>query len=469
MVKDKQVFAVLISAGIFFPPELVPEARREIIQAIERAGYKALLMPEEATGYGGIRTLEEGRKYAQFLDEHRGEYDGVILSLPNFGDENSVILALRNCGVPILIQAYPDYPGKMDVNNRRDAFCGKLSIMNQFTQAKLPFTVFEPHTIAPDHSDFTVQIRKFAGICRVVKGMKSIHVGAIGARTTPWKTVRVDEIALEGKGITVETVDLSDVFEKVKAISDKNERYIRKFEEYREYADWGQTPSENIQTLVKTAVVFDQLIEQYGLDCLAVRCWNEFEAYLKICPCIILGELNNRKVPAACEVDIANAISMYALQLASEQPSVTLDWNNNYKDEADKCVLFHCGPVPRDMLTDRQLIVDNPLQAAVHGPNHSWGASMARIKPASMTYLSSCTDSGRLRFYMGEGAFTNDVIDSDYFGNAGVAVIPGLQKVLIGAGTNGFKHHVSVTCAEVEDVLREAFIKYLNFDIVDFK
>jgi len=103
MKQQIQTFAVLISAGFFFSSELVPEARKEIIEAIEKSGHKTLVMPVEETGYGSIRTLEEGRRYAVFLEEHRGEYDGVVLSLPNFGDENSSILALRNCGVPILI------------------------------------------------------------------------------------------------------------------------------------------------------------------------------------------------------------------------------------------------------------------------------------------------------------------------------------------------------------------------------
>lgn len=468
MRQTKQTFAILISAGIFFPPKFVPEARREIAEAIEKAGHKALLMPEEATEYGGIRTLEEGRKYAEFLETHRGEYDGVVLSLPNFGDENSVILALRNCGVPILIQAYPDKAGEMDVEHRRDAFCGKLSVMNQLTQAQLPFTAFPPHTVSPQDGRFVEQIKKFAGICRVVKGMRQMHVGAIGARTTPWKTVRVDEIALEGMGITVETIDLSEVFGRVNALSEQDPRFLSKMEEYQKYAEWKDTPTENFRTIIKTAVIFDQIIDQYQLNCLGVRCWNEFEAYLKICPCIILGQLNNQGIPAACEVDIANAISMYALQLASQNSTATLDWNNNYGEDEERCILFHCGPAPRDMLKGPQYIVDNPLQAKVHGPGYAWGSSMARFQAFPMTYLSACTDKGRLRFYMGEGEFTGDPIEEAYFGNAGVARIPDLQKVLLGAGMNGFKHHVSVARGHVEEILREAFIKYLKFDIIDF-
>jgi len=464
----KQTFAVMIGTGIFFPPEFCEKARQEIKAAIEQAGYHTLMMPEDATAHGGIESVDEGRKFARFLKEHCGEYDGVILSLPNFGNENSAVLALRDCGVPILIQAYPDMIGRMDVAHRRDAFCGKISIMNLFHQARLPYTVYAPHTIHPSDPRFQEHLRQFAAVCRVVKGMKRVSVGAIGARTTPWKTVRIDEYALEGMGITVETIDLSEVFHRIEKMKTDAPDYRRTLERYREYTSWESVPPANMETIIKTAAVIDQIIEEYRLDCLGIRCWNEFEAYLKICPCIILSELSNRGIPAACEVDIGNALSMYALQLASGTPAVTLDWNNNFGDDENKCILFHCGPAAKDMLADERRIVDNPLQAMVHGANHSWGASMARIKPSPMTYLSARTENGRLGFYMGEGRFTEDSLEPAYFGNAGVAEIPQLQNILLQAGQNGFKHHVSVTLSRQESVLREAFTKYLGYDVIDF-
>lgn len=457
----------MVSTGIFFPPEFCGAARTQMKAAIEKAGIQALLMPEEETAHGGIQSPDEGRKYAKFLKEHEGQYDGVVLSLPNFGNENSAILGLRDCGVPILIQAYPDEIGKMDVAHRRDAFCGKVSIMNLFHQAKLQYTVYPPHTIAPEDPRFLKELTDFAAVCRVVKKMKRVSVGAIGARTTPWKTVRVDEYALEGLGITVETMDLSELFRRVELMSTDSNVYRSKLNVYRTYTEWGSMPERNFETMVKAAAVLDEVIEEYRLDCLGLRCWNEFEAYLHICPCIILSELCNRGIPAACEVDVGNALSMLALQTASGTPAATLDWNNNYGGEENKCILFHCGPVAKDMLAGGREIVDNPLQAMVHGPGNSWGSSMARIKPSPMTYLSSRTENGRLGFYVGEGRFTNDTIEEAFFGNAGVAEILELQKILVKAGQNGFRHHVSVTLSKSEGVLREAFSKYLGYNVID--
>jgi L-fucose isomerase-like protein len=464
----RQTLAVMIGTGIFFPPEFCVKARVEIRSAIEKAGFVALMMPEDATEHGGVQSTDEGRKFAAFLKAHEGKYDGVVLTLPNFGNENSAILGLRDCGTPILIQAYPDKVGLMDVKHRRDAFCGKISIMDLFHQAKLPYTVYPPHTIFPLDPRFDKHLQDFAALCRLVKRMRRVTVGAVGARTTPWKTVRIDEYSLEGMGITVETVDLSEYFHRVEKLNIFSDAYKKKANAYRAYANWGKIPEKSFETMVKAAVVLDEIIDEYKMDCLALRCWNEFEAFLHIGPCLILSELCNRGIPASCEVDVGNAISMLALQEASLRPAATLDWNNNYADEDDKCILFHCGPVAKEMLSGEREVVDNPLQAMVHGPDCAWGASQARIKPSPMTYMSARTEYGRLGFYLGEGRFTDDPIEEAFFGNAGVAEIRGLQKILINAGQRGFRHHVSVTLANCADVLREAFIKYLNYEVVDF-
>ncbi|MFA7206551.1 MAG: hypothetical protein WC102_09510, partial [Saccharofermentanales bacterium] len=137
-------FALYFGNRGFFPETLIAGARDEMKKAVEAQGISTLLLDPSATKFGAVETAAEGEVYAEFLKDNEGKYDGVVLCLPNFGDENGAIKALRDCGVPILIQAYPDEIGKMDFNSRRDSFCGKLSIMDVFYQNKLPFTAFEP-------------------------------------------------------------------------------------------------------------------------------------------------------------------------------------------------------------------------------------------------------------------------------------------------------------------------------------
>src|SRR5664279_5269098 len=132
MLAKTVTFALYFGNRGFFPESLMASAREEITSVLKKLGYDYLLMDESATRFGAVEGTADGIKYAQFLESHRGQYDGVILCLPNFGDETGAIAALQDCGVPILIQAYPDELDKMGFSRRRDAFCGKFSIMDVF-------------------------------------------------------------------------------------------------------------------------------------------------------------------------------------------------------------------------------------------------------------------------------------------------------------------------------------------------
>ncbi len=464
----KLTFALYFGNRGFFPETLISGARQEMKAALEKLGYAALIMNENATRFGAVETAEEGRQYAAFLKEREGQYDGVILSLPNFGDENGAIAALEHCGVPILIQAYPDEIGQMDFQHRRDAFCGKFSVMDVFCQYKLPFTVFKPHVVHPLHEDFKWQMENFAAVCRVVKRMKKFTVGAIGARTTAFKTVRFDELTLQKHGITTETLDLSELFMRVKDIRPRTEKFNQKKSRLQNYADWTGVPDEKLDVLTKVSVAVDDIIEEYKLDCLAFRCWIEIEKELGVAPCVLLSELNDRGIVAACELDVCNAIPMFALSLASEMPATCLDWNNNYGDAENKCILFHCGPVPQSLMTGKGRIIEHPMFAKSFGAGCGWGCNVGRIAPSPMTYASSKTEDGKLVFYLDQGRFTGEPIEDGFFGCAGVAEIADLQAKLLVIGKQGFRHHTSVTFGHVASSVKEAFTTYLNYDMIRF-
>ncbi len=462
----KLTFALYFGNRGFFPGELIAGARKEVKEAVESLGYKTLIMDEGLTRYGAVETVQEGKAYAAFLKENEGEYDGVILSLPNFGDENGAITALKDCNVPILIQAYPDEIGKMDFSSRRDAFCGKFSIMDVFYQYGLPFTVFEPHTVHPSTDTFKEQTEKFAGVCRVVKGMKNLTVGAIGARTTAFKTVRFDELTLQKYGITTEAYDLSELFGRVGKIETNTEQFISKKERLKGYTNWTGVPEDKIDMLSKIGVAIDDMINEYELDCIALRCWEEMEKVLKVSPCVLLSELNDRGIVAACELDVCNAIPMMALSLASKNPATCLDWNNNYGDDLEKCILFHCGPVPQSLMEEKGLVIEHKMFAKSFGQGCGFGCNIGRIAASPMTFSSSKTENGKLIFYTGKGKFTGDPIEDGFFGCGGVARINGLQGKLISIGKQGFRHHVAVTFGNVEEVILEAFT-YLGYEITN--
>lgn len=459
-------FALYFGNRGFMPEKLVMEARKEVAEAVKKAGYDFLIMDEEVTRYGGVETREEGRIYAEWLKKNEGEFDGVILSMPNFSDENGSIAALEDCNVPILIQAYPDEIGKMDFEHRRDSYCGKFSIEDVFNQYGVKYTVLKPHVVHPLTQEFNQNLKDFAAICRVVNGMKKFTIGCIGARTTAFKTVRFDEITLQKYGITVESFDLSDLFIRVEKIGDDDNRVAGRRERLSNYTDCSLVPDDKMNTLSKVSVVLDDYIEEYRLDALTLRCWEEMQEVLGIAPCVLLSELNDRGIVASCEIDLCSAINMYSMQLASEEPTTVLDWNNNYGDDPDKVILFHCGPVPQKLMVEKGTVTDHKMFAKTM-PGCGWGSNEGRIKAFPMTYSNCKTEDGKLTIYVEEGKFTDDAIEEGYFGCAGVAQIPNLQDQLIAMGRNGFRHHTAVGVGHMKSVLYEAFKYYLGYDIIE--
>lgn len=466
MMEIKKVtFALYFGNRGFFPEKLVSEARTEMSSTLKNLGYETLMMDESVTKYGAVEGADDGIKYAKFLKENEGKYDGVILCLPNFSDETGAIAALQDCGVPIFIHAYPDELEKMGFTDRRDAFCGKFSVMDVFCQYGLPFTTFQPHTVAPASETFATHIHQFAATCRVTKGMRRVTVGAIGARTTAFKTVRFDELTLQRYGITTEALDLSEVFLRIRDIKTSSDAFVAKTDRMKGYTNWDGVPSEKYEMLCKLGVVLDDIIEDYDMDCMALRCWIELEKELGISPCVIVSELNDRGIASACELDVCNAVPMYGLLLASQRPATCLDWNNNYGDDPDKCVLFHCGPVPQGLMVEKGQVIDHPMFAKALGAGCGWGCNVGRIAPTPITFASSKTTDGKLWCYLGEGEFTHDKLPKEFFGCAGVVKIENLQDALEYIGHEGYRHHVSVTAGHVVPAVREAFTKYLGYEL----
>ena len=386
--------------------------------------------------------------------------------MPIFIDENGAITALRDANVPILMQAYPDEINKMDFAHRRDAFCGKFSITDVFSQYHVPFTVLKPHVVHPLSKEFKENLDEFAAICRVVNGMKRFTIGCLGARTTAFKTVRFDEVALEKYGITVESFDMSEFFRFVDELKDNDLKVIAKIERLKNYTDFSNVPNERIITLAKVSCVIDKYIEQYHLDAITLRCWNEMETYYRVCPCVLLSELNDRGIVASCEIDLCSAITMRAMSLASLKPTACLDWNNNYGTDLNKVVLFHCGPVAQSLMKEKGIVTEHKMFNKTD-PGSGWGCNEGRIAPFKMTFANCKTEDGKLVAYTSTGEFTNDEIEKSFFGCGGVAKIDNLQDKLIKLARNGFKHHTTVGVGNLKSVLDEAFNTYLHYDLVD--
>lgn len=456
-------FALYFGNRGFFPGELIAAARESMVAACERNGYGYLIMDEAATRYGAVETIEEGRLFAEFLREHRGEYDGIILSLPNFGDENGASVAFREIDVPLLVQAFPDEMDKMDFAHRRDAMCGKMAMCNVLRQKGIRYSLTDSFCVSPDSEEFDGELKKFAGVCRVVKGMKSFNVGALGARTTAFKTVRYDEIAFQRKGINVETIDMAQIFAMMDSVDEESLR--AKAALYASLSDFGTYPPEKLENIARLGVVIDRLIETYDLHAIALRCWDELQKKYGIAPCLILGDLNERGIAAACELDVTNAVMMRAIGLAADHPVMLLDVNNNYESSTDRVIFFHCGPAPASLMQGKGKIEEHLMFKKSYGEGSGVGINKGRYMVGDVTVGSFKTEEGGLFAFVCDGELTDDVLPAAFFGCGTVFKKDGAKEMLNYMARNGYRHHVAITRGHCASAVKEAFDTYLDFHI----
>jgi L-fucose isomerase-like protein len=468
MMNKKMTFGLIVGTRGFFNPKLARQGRNQLLDKLKSLGYSNVILPENATSHGAIETLADAHKCAELFRQKQNEIDGVIVVLPNFGDELGVVqtLDLVKLNVPVLVQASNDRLDAVDVQGRRDAFCGKLSVCNNLYQYGIPFTDTSEHTCDIDSELFGKDIEYFARVCRIVRGLRIARIGAIGARPAAFQTVRFSEKLFQNSGITIVTVDLSEIISKAKALDDKAAKVQQKLSQIKDYGNIpGRIKEENIIKQARLSVVIDDWMAENDLNASAVQCWTSIQDNYGCAACLSMSLMGERFMPSACEVDVAGAVSMYALLLASGKIPGFLDWNNNYGQEINKCVCTHCSNYPKSFMGANIEISELDILGETIGREKCFGAIKGHVSPGEMTYFRISTDDvkGRIKTYLGEGEFTNDPFDMD--GGIAVCKVPELRKLLAYLCRNGFEHHVAMTRTHCADALYEAVAKYLNWDI----
>jgi L-fucose isomerase-like protein len=466
MSKKKMTMGVIVGNRGFFPDHLAKSGREEMIRALQSAGIDAVVLSPEQTKYGAVETHDDAKKCAALFQQNRDRLDGVIVTLPNFGDERAIAdtMRLARLNVPILVQATPDASAKMTIAHRRDSFCGKMSACNNLKQYGIPYSLTRLHTVAPDSKDFQNDLEWFAAICRIVNGFRDLRVGSIGARPTAFNTVRYSEKILESNGISVETLDLSEVFGRIGKLKDSDSVVEAKLAEIRKYVPTSGVPEAALIKMSKLGAVVDGWMKQTDVKISAVQCWTSMEEYFGVVPCTIMSMMSNNLIPSACEVDVCGTLSMYALALASETPSALLDWNNNYGDDPNKAVCFHCSNLPKHFFKDVRMDFQEIIAGTV-GKENTFGTCVGQVKAGAMSFARFSTDdtSGVMRGYVGDGRFTDDPLNT--FGGAGVVEIPNMQKLLHYICERGFEHHVAANFSSVAGATHEAASMYLGWQM----
>jgi L-fucose isomerase-like protein len=464
--KPSAKLGLIVGNRGFFPDHLAASGREEMIRVMEAAGIEVVALTPEESKFGAVETYQEAQRCAELFKKHRETLEGVIVTLPNFGDERAIADSLRLAGlnVPVLVQATPDSAGKMTIRDRRDSFCGKMSACNNLMQYGIPYSLTTLHTEAPDSDVFKKDLLWFVAVCRVVRGLRGLRVGALGARPTAFNTVRYSEKILEANGISTITMDLTDVLGRVDRMKDDDPAAVDKLTAIKKYVSTIDVPASALLKMAKLGAVIDKLMTDAELTISAVQCWTALEEFFGVVPCTVMSMMSENLFSSACETDIAGVIGMHALRLASGTPSALLDWNNNYGDDPNKAVCFHCSNLPKHFFTSVRMDFQEIIAGTV-GKANTFGTCVGRVKAAPMSFARFSTDDlkGKIRGYVGDGRFTEDPLDT--FGGAGVVEIPRMQELLRYICENGFEHHVAANLSTTSAIVHEATTKYLGWDV----
>lgn len=462
-------FGIIIGTRAYFNSELAKDVRKQLLRTLADEGYDYVILPEDATptGSSSIETREDGLKCAELFRQNRDRIDGIIVSLPNFGFEIGIInaISVADLNVPILVQACDDENDKVDLDSRRDAFCGKISVCNNLYQYGIPFTDTTLHTYSIYSELLAKDINKFAGICRVVNGLRHARVGAIGARPAGFQTVRASEKLLQKSGITVVPVDLSEILGAARKIEDTDVELLKKLEEIKCYAVVPKEYNDKLVLQAKFGVAVERWIEANQIDAVAVQCWDSLEQNYGCAACVTMSMLGEKLLPAACEVDIAGAVSMYALTLAAQGQSALLDWNNNFAEDRNKCVCTHCGNFPKSFVRNDLKLGTLGVLGRTLGKVNTFGAVYGKVTKGDFTFFRISTDDtkGVIKAYLGTGEITDDPYGMD--GCIAVTKVDNLQILMKHICKNGFEHHVAMVRNDVKDILNEAIEGYLGWNL----
>jgi L-fucose isomerase-like protein len=390
---ERATLGIIVGNRGFFPGHLARTGRDEMLEAFADEGIDAVLLGADDSAYGAVESRDEAKACAALFRANADRIAGVVVTLPNFGDERAIAETLRMSGlnVPVLIHAAADDPAKMGIDFRRDAFCGKMSACNVLTQYGLPYSLTSQHTQRPESEGFRSDLRQFVATCRVARDLKRARIGAIGARPAAFKTVRYSAKIIEASGIAVEPIDLSEILGRIDKLANDDPHVRAKLDEMNDYVSTQGIPDAALIKMAKLGLVIDRWMKEADVTVSAVQCWTSLEEFFGVVPCTIMSMMSDMNMPSACEVDVCGTISMYALTLASQSPSALLDWNNNYGDDPNKAVCFHCSNLPKsffnDITMDYQAII-----AGTVGRENTYGTVVGKVRPSPMTYARFSTD-----------------------------------------------------------------------------
>jgi len=464
----KQTFGVIVTTRSFFPSHLVKTAREKITALLDKLGYGCVMAGETDTNLGAVLSLGEAKTAAELFKKHGGDIAGLIVVLPNFGEELGVAEAIGRAGldVPVLVQACGDDFDRLDMANRRDAFCGKISLCNNLRQRGIKFSLTASHTCDLDGAEFESDVKRFAAVCNVVRGIKNSRIAMLGARPMAFNTVRFSEKILQKYGISVQTADLSEVIAAAGNCRD-TAAIQAKEKEIRAYGRiHSDIPPEKITLQAKLCIAMEKFVDDLDCQASAVQCWDSLQHNYGCAACLGMGMMGEKGKPSACESDVTGAVSMLIAQLAAGSAPALMDWNNNIRGDENRCIALHCSNFPKSFFGGADMEIGClDVLGSVLGKERTFGACKAQAAAGPMTFVRVTTDDTRgvMKMYVGEGEFEAEKIPTK--GGTALCRVPDLQGLLRYICENGFEHHVCFVRGHAADILEEAMGRYIGAEV----
>jgi len=432
----------------FFSKRLAREMRAQTLAKLREAGH-AVVVPEPGqTAEGCVETRAEAQFCGNLFREQR--VDGVVVCAVNFGDEQAVALALRTMElkVPVFIIAAQEEAALRPGQERRDSFCGLLSIAEALRQTGQPYSVGRQPVCGPGDPVFAADLAWFAAVCRVVRGVRRARYGQVGARPDAFWTCRYDEKALQKIGPTTVTLDLSEVIGGAEKFKDNAPEVQAVLTSLPDYADTAALPAATLLRMAKLEAFLRRWAKEQELDALAIQCWTSIQQNYGVCACTAMSRLGDLGLPAACEADIPGAFSMHALQLASGHASALADWNNLHNDDQNLVNLWHCGVFPKSLGQTRPRLETHPILLAE--------------MPVTLARVTHDAD-GNWKVLVAQGRIENNAAATGgSYGWCRIENLPGLYRDVL---LRHFPHHVALTRGTCGTALQEAFERYLGLAV----
>ena len=450
----------------FFSSELAAKMRGEAIRAMEKLGINVIVPAEEQTEVGCVQSLAEAEICAKLFRENNVE--GIIVGAVNFGDEQAVAWTIRKASldVPVLIFGCQEEEALTMTTQRRDAFCGLLSIGDVLRQIDVKYTVARRPICYPSDQSFAADLDWFVRICRVVGGVKNARYAQIGARPDAFWTCRYNEKQLQRMGATAVVLDLSEAIAGANALADDDAEVQKLVSSIGNYADISSANPQSVLRSAKLELFLRRFKEENAIDAFGIQCWTSIQANYGVCSCATMSRLGNEGTPCACESDIMGTLSMHAAMLASGSPAALADWNNLHNDDDELANLWHCGVFPASFAKAKPKFGVQEIIAASGAAKYedSEGTVEFTAKPSPLTLFRVTQDPDcGWHAVMAEGAIEDNPAVT--FGAYGWCRIPNLQRLYRDVLLRHFPHHVAITQAHVGNVLWEAFGNYLGMNV----